>query len=188
MAKEWTNRMLAVLMLAFLTQTATADESSDKAKVLIEHGQSKEAYQLLEPLEASRAGDPVFDLLFGIAAVDVGQNTRGVFALERVLALQPDNARARVEIGRAYLALGEHRRARASSRFQKGFRIRLIACWPSSSALKTARAHAGKAILRVVSGQIATSTVPPLRGLRQYPAWVLVFSTPRVRSVATISG
>ena len=56
MAKEWTNRMLAVLMLAFLSQTATADESSDKAKVLIEHGQSKEAYQLLEPLEASRAG------------------------------------------------------------------------------------------------------------------------------------
>ena len=113
MAKKSINGILAVLLLAFLSQAATADETSDKAKALIEQGQSKEAYQLLEPLEASQAGDPVFDLLFGIAAVDVGQNTRGVFALERVLALQPGNARARVEIGRAYLALGEHRRARA---------------------------------------------------------------------------
>jgi len=34
------------------------------------------------------------------------------FALERVLALQPDNARARAEIGRAYLLLGESAGAR----------------------------------------------------------------------------
>lgn len=112
MAKKSINGILALLMLALLSQPVLADELSDRARLLIEQGQSKEAFQLLEPLEGARSGDPVFDLLFGIAAVDVGQNTRGVFALERVLALQPDNARARAEIGRAYLALGEHRRAR----------------------------------------------------------------------------
>src|SRR5262245_64922836 len=35
-----------------------------------------------------------------------------VFALERVLALQPDNHLARAEIARAYLALGERDAAR----------------------------------------------------------------------------
>jgi hypothetical protein len=112
MAKKTFNGILALLTLTLLSQPVLADELSDRAKLLIEQGQSREAFQLLEPLESARLGDPVFDLLFGIAAVDVGQNTRGVFALERVLALQPDNARARAEIGRAYLALGEHRKAK----------------------------------------------------------------------------
>ena len=62
---------------------------------------------MLDAVEGARAGEVDFDLLFGIAALDAGQNTRSVFALERVLAVQPNNARARAEIARAYLALGE---------------------------------------------------------------------------------
>jgi len=77
-----------------------ADDLTDKAKALLDQGKAADAFVLLEPQEGGRAGDITFDLLLGIAAVDSGQSTRAVFALERVLALQPDNARARAEIAR----------------------------------------------------------------------------------------
>jgi outer membrane protein len=103
-----------VALLAGLTLAASAlaDTTTDQAKALIDSGKSAEAYELLIPLEDQRAGDPAFDLLLGISAIDAGHNTNAVFALERVLALQPDNARARAEIARAYLGLGETKAAR----------------------------------------------------------------------------
>ena len=105
-------KLLAAVCAVLLSPLAIADALTDQAKGLLDQGKAKEAYQMLEPIEGERAGDPGYDLLFGIAAVDIGQNTRGVFALERVLAVQPNNARARAEIARAYLALGETKTAR----------------------------------------------------------------------------
>ena len=89
-----------------------ADALTDRAKRLLEQKQPKQAYDLLLPQEATRAGDPEFDYLLGIAAIDSGEPERGVFALERVLAVQPNNHVARAEIARAYLALGERDSAR----------------------------------------------------------------------------
>jgi len=63
-------------------------------------------------MEPQRAGDPQFDYLLGIAALDAGDPQRAVFALERVLAQQPDNALARAEIARAFYAMGEREAAR----------------------------------------------------------------------------
>ena len=95
------------LVLALSAQFAYADELTDRAKNHLDSGSAVEAFRLLEPVEAERAGDVEFDLILGVAAVNCGQNTRGVFALERVLSVQPQNARARAEIARAYLGLGE---------------------------------------------------------------------------------
>ena len=103
--------MLA-LLLGLLVHTAGADELTDRATRLLEQGKAAEAFPALAAVESERAGDPVFDLLLGVAAVNVGQNTRAVFALERVLTVQPENARARAEIARAYLALGETKTAK----------------------------------------------------------------------------
>ena len=99
--------LMAILLAALLPRLALADELTDRAKALIDQGKAAEAFVLLEPQEGARAGEVPFDLLLGIAAIDAGQHTRAVFALERVLAVQPNNARARAEIARAYLALGE---------------------------------------------------------------------------------
>lgn len=107
MLKALFRNAMTVLLLSAVAQTTLADSLTDQAQALLDQGKAKDAFNLLEPLESQRAGDENFDLLFGIAAIDAGQNTRGVFALERVLALHPDNARARAEIARAYLALGE---------------------------------------------------------------------------------
>jgi tetratricopeptide (TPR) repeat protein len=97
--------------LAFYSASVFADELTDKAKELLASGKGAEAYQLLEPVESARAGDVDYDFVLGLAAVAAGQNTRAVFALERVLAIDPNHVRARAEIARAYLALGETKTA-----------------------------------------------------------------------------
>ncbi|MBN9411565.1 MAG: DUF560 domain-containing protein [Burkholderiales bacterium] len=108
---------LAALLLAAaaLPQAAMAqaDATVRDALTMTNTGQSAQAFALLDPLEATRAGDPEFDLVFGIAALESGQYSRSIMALERVLVVQPDNARARAELGRALFAVGDTRAARA---------------------------------------------------------------------------
>ena len=100
--------MLAAALLAGLGQVhAELDAVVRDARALLEKGQAKPAFDLLEPLEAARAGDPDFDTVLGIAANETAQYTRAVFALERVLSVQPENSRARAELGRALFAVGD---------------------------------------------------------------------------------
>ena len=91
---------------------AEVDELVKQARVLLEKGQAKQAFELLEPQEAPRAGDPDFDTVLGIAANETEQFTRAVFALERVLSVQPENSRARAELGRALFSVGDNVAAR----------------------------------------------------------------------------
>lgn len=102
----------AGLLACALPMLAFADEVLDRAKALLEAKDPKAAYQLLAPLQSERAGDPKYDYLLGIAALDLGRNTEAVFALERVLAVQPNNAQARAEIARAYFNLKENEAAK----------------------------------------------------------------------------
>jgi outer membrane protein len=78
-----------------------------EAKALLNRGDAQAAYALLEPLENQYAGDPNFDYLFGFAAVESNHATRGAFALERVLANDPNNQDARAEMAKAHFMLGE---------------------------------------------------------------------------------
>jgi len=100
------------LLLVVASCGALCDELTDRAKQLLEQRRGREAYELLLPHESERAGELEYDYLLGIAANDAGEAERAVFALERVLALQPQNHVARAEIARAYLALGERDAAR----------------------------------------------------------------------------
>lgn len=77
------------------------------AENLIRIGDFKAAYQLLEPLEDARSGDIDFDYVLGVAAVESNNATRGAFALERVLALDPNHKEARAEMAKAHFMLGE---------------------------------------------------------------------------------
>lgn len=105
----------ALIALLFAGQAAQAQDATlDRARALIttQKGQGGGAYELLAPLEAERAGEAPFDYLLGLAAIDAGQFTRAVFALERVLAVEPNHPQARAEIARAYFLMGENRAAR----------------------------------------------------------------------------
>jgi len=83
----------------------------DAAK-LINSGKAADAYALLAPQQTNLAGDQDYDYLLGIAALDSGKPNEAIFALERVLAVNPDNLQARAEIARAYFATGEKELAR----------------------------------------------------------------------------
>jgi tetratricopeptide (TPR) repeat protein len=108
----FTSRMALAMAIAASAFTALADELTDRAKVLLARKDAKAAYALLLPQEGRRAGDPEYDYLLGVAALDSGEYERAVFALERVLAVQPNNHVARAEIARAFLAMGERDSAR----------------------------------------------------------------------------
>lgn len=98
-------------LFALLQSLAFADEITDRAKRLLDEKNPQAAYRLLQPLESQRAGDPEYDYLLGISALDSGERERAVFALERVLAVNPNHPQARAEIARAYFALGEKENA-----------------------------------------------------------------------------
>jgi len=105
-------RLLLGSMLLCASLAALADAVTDRARALLQRNDAQAAYKLLLPLEPQRAGDPEYDYLLGIAALDAGDPERAIFALERVLAVQPDNLQARAEIARAYMATGEREAAK----------------------------------------------------------------------------
>lgn len=88
------------------------DDLVRRALAMTESGQARQAYEMLEPHEVKRAGDPDFDTVFGIAANQSGEHARAVMALERVTIVQPRNTRARAELGRAMFAVGDSKSAR----------------------------------------------------------------------------
>lgn len=112
MNRDRSYKVLIVAMLAVAAGLARADAITDQAKQFLDNGNAKAAYALLEPLEPQRAGDPHYDFLLGLAALESGRNTNAVFAFERVLAVNPNHVRARAEIARAYVALGETKTAK----------------------------------------------------------------------------
>ncbi|HQR97728.1 MULTISPECIES: porin family protein [unclassified Polaromonas] len=111
-------RFIFLLSVAWFSATlagaahAEADVLVRESLALVEKGKAQQAFDQLAAVEEKRAGDPDFDTVLGIAANDTGQFTRAVFALERVLTVQPGNSRARAELGRALFALGDNQAAR----------------------------------------------------------------------------
>lgn len=123
-ARRWTARWRAVALAVSVACGAAAvhaqDALLDQASSLLARRDAASAYALLSPAEATRAGDPRFDYLLGIAALDAGHVTRAIFALERVVEARPDDRLARAELGRAYLAAGETDRAREQLAIARG--------------------------------------------------------------------
>jgi tetratricopeptide (TPR) repeat protein len=77
-----------------------------EADALLKGGKPAEAYSLLEPKEADYAGEISFDYLLGIAALDSGKPDRATIAFERILTVNPNFAGARLDMARAYFAMG----------------------------------------------------------------------------------
>ena len=82
------------------------------AQRLMAANRPAEALVLLERETPTWAGHPDFDFQLGIAALDAGHSGKAIFALERVLAVQPGNSVARAEIARAFMVASEHDAAR----------------------------------------------------------------------------
>ncbi len=106
----------AAVATLFLGLAHAEDGLLERADALMAAHDPAAAFALLADAEPSRAGDPDFDVRLGVAALDAGQVTRAVFALERVLAVRPADAQARAELAHALLAAGEIDSARTELR------------------------------------------------------------------------
>ena len=116
MAKSFSVKR-TVLALGFCIWVAgnsalAADLDLAKAEALMKDGKAAEAYSLLEPFEFEQSGNIKFDYLLGIAALDSGKPDKATIAFERVLAVDPNFAGARIDMGRAYFQLGDITRAK----------------------------------------------------------------------------
>jgi outer membrane protein len=83
------------------------NELLDNAQRLLNNKLPGEAFARLNKHLDRFAGEPKFDYLLGISALDSGHPGQAVFALERAVASDPNNAPARAELARALFALRE---------------------------------------------------------------------------------
>lgn len=79
---------------------------ADNLKNLIAAGQYVEAYDAAQLQLDDRLGDPDFDFLYGMAALETGHPQEALFAFERVLMERPYDLRAKLELARAHHILG----------------------------------------------------------------------------------
>ena len=99
----------------------------ERARGLLGSGNARQAYAELEPLQGRLIGNPEYDYLLGVAALDSGRNDEAIVAFERVLAVMPAHAGAQMDLARAYYAAGSFDLAEA------GF-VRLRAANPPPAA------------------------------------------------------
>ncbi|NQX93453.1 MAG: tetratricopeptide repeat protein [Erythrobacter sp.] len=98
----------ATLSLGFVCAlNASAAHAQTPASEAATSDQKEKAYQALSAAAEQRAGDPAFDYQLGLLSIDTGRYGEAIIALQRVLAMQPDNAAARAELARAYALAGD---------------------------------------------------------------------------------
>ncbi|TAJ76240.1 MAG: DUF560 domain-containing protein [Gallionellaceae bacterium] len=94
------------------SKTEVFERALRDADGLLNSGRPADAYRLLEPLDFEYSGHVRFDYLLGIAALDSGLPDKATLAFERVLAVDPNFAGARLDMARAYFQLGDMPRAK----------------------------------------------------------------------------
>lgn len=106
---------LVALAAAFSSPAAQADpQALENARRLLAGGNAAQAYEQLAPLQDKLTGQPEFDYLLGVAALDSGRLDEAIIAFERVLALMPNHAGAQMDLARAYYAAGSFDLAEAA--------------------------------------------------------------------------
>ncbi len=76
------------------------------AQRLLAAGNPKEAYAELMAAANRLTGNIEFDYLLGVAALDSGKIDEAIIAFERVLAVNPNHAGAKLDLARAYYTAG----------------------------------------------------------------------------------
>lgn len=91
---------------------AGTDSPVELAGQRLAEGRAGDAWDLLSPLETRLRGDPEFDYLLALAALESGRPAAALAPLRRVLELEPRFDGARLELARALAASGDAAGAR----------------------------------------------------------------------------
>jgi tetratricopeptide (TPR) repeat protein len=112
--------LIAASLLGFASTVDAADPDPDfmqRMEVLLSESKAAEALREMRSRELQYAGSPRFDYLLGLAALDAQQPAEAVAPLERVLAVEPRFAGARMELARALYESGARDAARRQFEF-----------------------------------------------------------------------
>lgn len=91
-----------IVLTASCLFSSLCSASLEELSEFIDAGQYGKAYELANTMLAEHEGDPVFDVQYAVAAIETFNLEEGVFALERVLLVEPDNQLAKLELARGY--------------------------------------------------------------------------------------
>ncbi|MCK5896618.1 MAG: DUF2860 family protein [Cocleimonas sp.] len=92
----------SIVSLIF-TSLVFAEEALTSLEVAVQQKNYQQAWKHAKQLAKTREGEPRFDYLYGISALETGHYDLAVFALDRVAVNQPNVIRPRLELARAYL-------------------------------------------------------------------------------------
>ena len=110
------SHLFTVLALTVGSTAAANPKLLSDAQQQLAAGNPKQAYMLLVAEQNKLSGTPDFDYLLGVAALDSGKIDESIIAFERVLAVNPKNAGALMDLGRAYFNAGSMDLAEATFR------------------------------------------------------------------------
>ena len=97
--------LIFIVSLFLLNVTIAAESVFPLLERYIKQQQYIQAYQQAIKLRLDNEGDPRFDYLYGLSALQTGHYNEAVFALDRVTVSTPNVIRPRLELARAYLKL-----------------------------------------------------------------------------------
>ncbi|MFO1258506.1 MAG: hypothetical protein U1E78_08890 [Gammaproteobacteria bacterium] len=97
---KFRGRFILISFLSYMPHATASDMG--EIQNLVNLGDYQAAYREAESALIENEGDPKFDYLYGMTAVKSNHNGPGLFALERVLAVEPDNHQAHYYYALAY--------------------------------------------------------------------------------------
>ncbi len=99
-------RLIPQVMALAMAMPLQAQELTDPVvsdlNQLVTQARYNEAYTFATQNMAQYEGEPEFDFLFGLAAMESGRPTEAVFAFERIAYTYPDQQRVKLELARAF--------------------------------------------------------------------------------------
>ena len=90
------------LINTFTYAASETDNVISQMNEMIAQGQYAQASTLGQASLFDLEGDPEFDFLYGLAALESGRPDEAVFAFERIAYIYPDQQRVKLELARAY--------------------------------------------------------------------------------------
>ncbi len=107
------NKLISIIIVCnlFIAGNALAAVTLSSLESLIGSNNYQQAWQQAQQLVKANEGEPRFDYLYGLSALETGNYNQAVFALDRVTVNKPNAIRPRLELARAYLKINNDQAA-----------------------------------------------------------------------------